>query len=80
MAYPTNVLKEMRAVSDENVKKVAPTAALKAELEQVKADLALHQAWMKEVRTKSRANPDVGDALFSLMRRYQKHLKEVAAR
>ena len=55
-------------------------AELQAKLDQTEADLAFYKQLMHVVRTKSRADRDVGDALFGVIRRYQKQLKEESLR
>jgi hypothetical protein len=50
------------------------------ELKQVKADLDFYRDLMRTVRIKSRSDRDVGDVLFSVIRRYQKQLKEESLR
>jgi len=47
---------------------------------QLEADLAFYKGLMDTVRKKSRAMPDVGDALFGVIRHYQRKLKEEASR
>lgn len=53
---------------------------LEAELALVKTDLELYKSFMHIVRQKGRNEKAVGEALFSLLRRYQKQLKEEASR
>ena len=48
----------------------------KANIELLEADLAFYKGFAETVRKKSRALPDVGDALFSMIRQYQRKLKE----
>lgn len=55
-------------------------AELTAEIEQLEADLAFYKRFADVVRKKSRAMPDVGDALFNIIRQYQRKLKEEANR
>lgn len=47
---------------------------------QLEADLAFYKGLMDTVRNKSRAMPEIGDALFGVMRHYQRKLKEEASR
>lgn len=47
---------------------------------QLEADLAFYKGLMDVVRKKGRAVPAVGDSLFSVLRHYQRKLKEEAAR
>lgn len=53
---------------------------LESELNQAKADLATYKSFMHAVRQKGRTDKDLGDALFSVLRRYQKQLKQEASR
>jgi len=47
----------------------------KAKIEQLEADLAFYKKFADTVRKKSRAFPAVGDALFAVVRQYQRQLK-----
>lgn len=49
-------------------------------LAQLEADLAFYKGLMDTVRKKSRAVPEIGEALFGVMRHYQRKLKEEANR
>lgn len=53
---------------------------LEAELALVKADLEIYKSYMHIVRQKARNDDAVGLPLFSVLRRYQKQLKEEANR
>ncbi len=55
-------------------------AELLAKIELLEADLATYKSYMQIVRQKARSVPPVGDALFQLVRRYQKQLKLEANR
>ena len=58
-----------------------PTKAdLEAKIIELEADLNTYKTFMHTVRQKARADRDVGEALFGLVRRYQKQLKEESLR
>jgi hypothetical protein len=58
-----------------------PTKAdLEAKIIELEADLNTYKTFMHVVRQKARADRDVGEALFGLVRRYQKQLKEESLR
>lgn len=55
-------------------------AALEADIKLLEADLAKYKQFMHVVRQKARAVPEVGEALFGVVRHYQRQLKEESTR